>query len=91
MSLPRFTMPIMNLQARAPDRKAATKPATRGSVPMLIAAMSPERISRSILPKITGITIRNEKLATEPFSLPRSSPVAMVVPERERPGSVASA
>ena len=56
-----------------------------------MAATSPEQMSNSILPRMTGMTMMNEKLATSSLLLPSSSPVAMVDPDRERPGSVAAA
>ena len=58
---------------------------------MLWAASSPLIRSRTILPRIGASTIRKENWATLSLRLPRISPVAIVVPERDRPGSVATA
>ena len=38
-----------------------------------------------------GMTIRNENCASDSFLLPSSSPVAMVLPERDSPGITAQA
>ena len=79
-----------------PKTKAATKPiiAASGEMPTM-AWLKPSSKIFLVLsmasPKIGGITIRNEKCASFSFLSPSRSPVAMVLPERERPGSVAIA
>ena len=89
-SLPFLTMLIIHLQAAHPDRKAARKPTISAEV--LISAFAsdaPFMISipeSNASPKIGGITIRKENCARVSFLLPRISPVAMVLPERESPG-----
>ena len=45
----------------------------------------------SASPKMGGMTIRNENCANFSFLLPSSKPVAMVLPERLKPGSTATA
>ena len=47
--------------------------------------------SSSASPRIGGITIRNENCASFSLLSPSRSPVAMVEPERDRPGSTATA
>ena len=47
--------------------------------------------SISASPSIGGITIRKENCAYFSFELPNKSPVAIVVPERDKPGSTAHA
>ena len=47
--------------------------------------------SRSASPSTGGMTIRKENCAIRSFLLPKSSPVAMVVPDLDRPGSTATA
>ena len=44
-----------------------------------------------ILPKINGITIRNENFAVSFFLLPKSNEVHIVAPDLEMPGSIAIA
>ena len=58
---------------------------------MPVTAKPPSTTSRRVCPRIGAKTIKNENVATAPFSLPSRRPVAMVVPERERPGIVATA
>ena len=94
-SLPFLTMLIIHLQAAHPDRKAARKPTISAEV--LISAFAsdaPFMISipeSNASPKIGGITIRKENCARVSFLLPRISPVAMVLPERESHGITAQA
>ena len=42
-------------------------------------------------PRMGGMTMRNENWASFSFLLPSRRPVAMVLPERERPGRTATA
>ena len=91
INLPRLTMPIINLQARQPTTNAEMKPANIGTTPIDAKATSPSRMLRNISPKIGANTIRNENCAIDSFLLPSRRPVAMVVPERERPGIAAMA
>ena len=90
MSLPRLTISIMNLQARQPVTNEARKPAERGPA-ATPAVRSPLTASSSVSPRIGASTIRNENCATAAFLLPSKRPVAIVVPERERPGMAAQA
>ena len=57
------------------------------------AASSPIRSLKSsrASPRMGGMTIRNENWAIFSFLLPSIRPVAMVLPERLRPGSTAQA
>ena len=91
MSLPRLTMPIINLQAKQPTPKADMKPQRSGSESIEERLISPPTTSKSISPRIGASTIRNENCATADFLLPSRIPVAMVVPERESPGIDATA
>ncbi len=47
--------------------------------------------SNNASPKIGMSTMRNENLATCSFLLPNIIPVAMVEPERDKPGKTATA
>ena len=47
--------------------------------------------SRRASPRMGGMTIRKENCASFSLLLPRRRPVAMVLPERERPGNTARA
>ena len=85
---------IIHLQAMHPLTKAATKPTMRGSVSISPNASSPLTAlstSRSASPRMGGMTMRNENCASFSFLLPSKMPVAIVEPERERPGSTAAA
>ena len=86
-----MTISIMNLQARHPTTKAATKPAASGAEPIACAPRLPFINSRKVSPRIGASTIRKENCATVCLRLPSSSPVAIVDPERDRPGSAATA
>ena len=94
MSLPRLTSAIIHLQATQPEMKAAMKPAMRGSMAMSPPMASPFIIlmaSSNASPNMGGMTMRNENWAMAALLLPSMRPVAMVVPERLRPGSTARA
>ena len=86
-------MPSINRQARQPVTNADTKPATITPAEIPVAAASPALLMRSsrASPRIGGSTIRNENCATTSRLLPSSRPVAIVVPERDRPGIAATA
>ena len=58
---------------------------------VIVGAMLLLTASSSVSPRIGASTIRNENCATAAFLLPSKRPVAMVVPERERPGMAAQA
>ena len=84
----------MNLHAIHPERKAPMKPTAKGMRPIppskagsLIMSMTFKKDS----PKIGIKTIRKENWAMLSFLLPRISPVAIVVPERDNPGKTATA
>ena len=95
-----LTIDIIHLQAIHPLTKAAKNPdiiADKGSAsaaPFAVryscdgAKMCLKSIRAS--PRIGGITIRNENCASFCFELPRSSPVAIVEPERDSPGRTAT-
>ena len=94
MSLPFFTRLIMNLQAKHPDMNAAKKPTARGAKPIPPKSDGSSIISRTfknVSPKIGISTMRNENCATLSFLLPSKRPVAIVVPERDKPGNTAIA
>ena len=62
--------------------------------PAAAAAASEPRMSlswRRASPRMGMMTMRKEKRATSSRLSPRMMPVAMVVPERERPGRMATA
>ena len=80
----------MNRQARQPVRNDAANPATSGPA-ATPAVSSPLAASSSVSPRIGASTMRNENCATAVFLLPSNRPVAMVDPERERPGMAAQA
>ena len=85
---------IIHLQARQPKMKDDTKPTARGRASIEPITFSPFVIfstSSRASPKMGGITIRNENCASDSFLLPNSRPVAMVLPERDTPGSTATA
>ena len=48
-------------------------------------------VSNNASPKIGGITIKKENCANFSFLLPNKSPVAIVLPERDKPGMTAHA
>ena len=53
--------------------------------------LSISRILLAILPKIKGITIKNENRAALLLSIPKITPKAMVAPLRDIPGKIAMA
>ena len=96
-SFPFFTSSIIHLQAAHPTRKAAMNPTVRGIKPMLWdvnASPEPEiifRQSRKASPRMGIITMKNENWASWSRRSPSKIPVAMVEPERLRPGRTAIA
>ena len=52
---------------------------------------SPSKMSLSIFPKINGTTIKKEKRAAFSRSIPSSTELLIVAPEREMPGRIAMA
>ena len=97
ISLPFFTMLIIHLQAKHPVTKAAMKPMSSTHVGVeAVATASATGENRSLAskrasPRMGGMTIRKENWASFSFLLPSSKPVAMVEPERDSPGSTATA
>ena len=96
ISLPFFTMLIIHLQAMQPKMKDAKKPtmAATGEMPLMASLKPTSNISLTssrASPRMGGMTIRKENCASFSFLLPSSKPVAMVLPERERPGITAQA
>jgi len=86
----------MSLQEKTPVIKAARKPinATDGSIDEKIDILSELKVlneSSTASPSTGIITIRKENFATASFLFPSMIPVAMVDPERERPGITAHA
>ena len=89
-------MLIIHLQARHPEMNAAKNPIINALVLMLpITASVPSfiilTVSSSASPKMGGITIKKENCAKDALLFPKSRPVAIVLPERERPGNTATA
>ena len=77
-----------------PDTNAAKKPTTNDDVeisPITSSPLNPFMMSSKASPKIGGITIKKENCARFSFLLPNKSPVAIVLPERDRPGRTAQA
>lgn len=65
-----------------------------GEIPVVIDSYPNSmtfRTSSKASPKIGGITIKNENCAKCSFLFPNIRPVAIVEPERERPGITAHA
>ena len=100
MSLPFFTISSIHLQAIHPTTNDATKPTIIASSPALsapatltasVAGSSIFFMSSSPSPRIGIITMKNENLATSSFLSPNRIPVAIVDPERLRPGKTATA
>ena len=56
-----------------------------------VAEISPEKKSLAIFPKIKGTTIKKENRAAFSLSIPKSTAVDIVAPEREIPGRIAIA
>ena len=71
--------------------KANTKPIKSGKKLASVVEISPEKISSAIFPKIKGTTIKKEKRADFSLSIPKSTAVEIVAPEREIPGNIAIA
>lgn len=86
-----FTKAIITLQAKSPERKAERKPKNRGKPATEEATNSPPTIWRKVSPKIGIKTIKKENCAITERLTPVISPVEMVVPERESPGTTATA
>ena len=89
-------MLIIHLQATQPDTKAATKPTANTPSEMSpITEAAPYftifMVSSRASPRMGGMTMRKENWASLSLLLPRMSPVAMVEPERDRPGITATA
>ena len=77
-----------------PTIKAVTKPIIAGRNPMDSEPASPLMSLMTVSnasPRMGMMTMRNENLATWSRLLPRIIPVAIVEPERLRPGSTAMA
>ncbi len=86
-----LTKAIITLHARQPLTKAATKPMSRGCHSMVSGSFINLMPSNKASPKIGGMTMRNENCAKSAFLTPNSRPVAMVEPERDKPGNTATA
>ena len=90
---PFFTRFSIQLQAIYPEIKAARKPTTSANIeiPLSEGAKPPFIMSRKASPKIGTNTIKKENLATFSLLFPSRIPVAMVEPERDKPGKTAQA
>jgi hypothetical protein len=66
-------------------------PIKRGKKFASCVDISPDRTSLNILPKIKGTTIKNENRADLSLSIPKSTAVEIVAPERDIPGKIAMA
>ena len=64
---------------------------TKGIKVVVSYCISPENISLAIFPKINGTTIKKEKRAAFSLSIPNSTAVEIVAPDREIPGKMAIA
>jgi hypothetical protein len=60
-------------------------------MPETATEKSPFIAPKKVSPKMGINTIKKENFATSSFFTPNNKPVAMVVPERERPGKTATA
>ena len=70
---------------------AAKKPTTKYEAEGILVTKYPEITSLAILPKINGITIKNENLAASALDTPNINDVEMVAPDLEIPGRIAIA
>ena len=87
-------MLIIHLQATQPETKAAMKPTANDNAGMSPATSSPFTIfitSSNASPQIGGITIKKENWASFALLFPNNKPVAIVDPERDKPGITAQA
>ena len=91
ISLLLLTNLIINLQANIPVRKAAIKPTITATISIPEDEKSLLIMSLAIFPKINGTTIKNENLAALARSTPNKTDVAIVAPERDMPGKIATA
>ena len=84
----------MNLIAIYPDIAAAIIPAISGTVSTLFAKPLPEEIisypSLTAAPSIAGMDIRNENLRANSLFKPREIAPAIVNPERDTAGNIAT-
>lgn len=85
------TMLIIHVQARTPVMNAAIKPTANAVKEVAPVEKSPSSKSLAILPNIKGMTIRKENFAALALSIPKSTAVDMVAPERDIPGAIAMA
>ena len=60
-------------------------------MPEAAVEKSPLTMPRNVSPRMGIRTIKNENFATSSFLTPSKSPVAIVVPERDKPGITATA
>ena len=93
INFPFFTRFNIQLQAIYPEIKAARKPTTSANIeiPLSEGKKPPYIMSRKASPKIGTNTIKKENLATLSLLFPSRIPVAMVEPERDKPGNTAQA
>ncbi len=77
--------------ANTPEAKATRHPTRSGTAPICAMSTDAWRASTSPAPAISGIAMRKLKSAAETAPSPTHKPDAMVVPERETPGSGANA
>src|SRR5690606_14848118 len=92
-SFARLTSAIIIRQATIPEIREAVK-ATNSISGSCCTAISPDFGSFSsilaLAPRMSGNTIKKEKLAAFSLLIPKAKDVAMVDPERERPGRSAA-
>ena len=90
ISLLFLTSDIIHLHAKNPEIKAETKPVSTTPHEMFSVMPAPEASSMRLAP-ITGIsTIRKENLAILSLLFPIINPVAIVAPDLDIPGMVAT-
>ena len=89
--LPDFDIEIIETHHRM------KKDAPSGTAKLLLSAVNPDGTHPTVFgregfaPRTAGIESRKENFTANERSKPQSIPTAMVVPERERPGTVAAA
>ena len=84
-----LTKRIIKLQANTPVINAPKKPMNNPSKSISLTKKAPS-MSFAILPNINGITIK-ENRAADSLSTPKSTDVAIVAPDLETPGNIATA
>ena len=86
-----LTILLIHLQAASPVKNAAINPMIKGNREVSATIVSVSKMLFAILPTIRGTTIKKEKRAALSLSIPKSTEVEIVAPEREIPGRMAIA